>query len=252
MRKMAKHTSRIAWVVAALWLCMGAMAIEEIPEEARWYTTFGLGHIQYEGDEAVKDGVIIHGRLGYDYSEWWGIELAGFLAPSLDVQTVGFTEPGQATVEKRRGDFESTHALGLAVDGLFHFTRWERLDPYLTVGGGFISYGEDVDGESFDLSARVGGGVMYHFNDEWAVRVDGRTFLAGNDTEANAIIDASAMWTWGAHVPPSYVATGGPLDSDGDGRLEVHLDLRHTPLGEGGAEDPESIPKQETVILDPL
>ena len=42
------------------------------------------------------------------------------------------------------------------------------------------------------------------------------------------------------------------FDSDGDGRLEVHLDLRHTPLGEGGAEDPESIPKQETVILDPL
>jgi hypothetical protein len=58
---------------------------------------------------------------------------------------------------------------------------------------------------------------MYHFNDEWAIRADGRSFLVGNDTEANAIVDGSVMWTWGGGIDPDYVVIGGPKDSDGDG-----------------------------------
>ena len=46
--------------------------------------------------------------------------------------------------------FGDTYALNMAIDGLFHFTRWERLDPYLALGGGFTLYGDDINGETFD------------------------------------------------------------------------------------------------------
>jgi len=68
---------------------------------------------------------------------------------------------------------------------------------------------------------RGGGGVMYHFNDEWAVRADGRVYLTGDNTEANSEIDVGVIWTWGAHVPEKFVADGGPLDSDGDGLVDA-------------------------------
>jgi outer membrane protein OmpA-like peptidoglycan-associated protein len=218
---------RIA-AAAVLAVCLAgrtARAQVEVGNEARWYVSAGIGMIGYEGDETVKDGFLLCGRVGYDVNEWWTLETVLHLAPYLDENTVGFEEIDPQTGEVVRGrrlkygqePFGDTYGVGLAIDGLFHFTRWERLDPYLTLGFGFLWYGEEVNGEDFDPAMRVGGGVMYHFNDEWACRVDGRTFLAGNDTEANILVDAAVVWYWGARVPPKFVATGGPLDSDDDG-----------------------------------
>jgi outer membrane protein OmpA-like peptidoglycan-associated protein len=132
---------------------------------------------------------------------------------------------------------DHTYAVGCAIDILFHFTRWERLDPYLALGAGVTVYGEDLSpenkwpepdatdfGNNVDGAFRVGGGVMYHINDEWAVRVDGRTFLAAGGyrgNEANAVIDGGVVWTWGAHVPRDIVVKAGPRDSDGDGLLDT-------------------------------
>ena len=229
----------------------------EFADEALWYGSAGLGHMQYEGDEKVKDGAMVVGRLGYDYSETWGLEAALSLAPNLRVNTVGHTTPdGQYNADEPRGDFSSTYAVGLAIDGLFHFTRWKRLDPYLTLGAGFIWYEEDVSDKSIDSSIRVGGGVMYHFNDEWAVRADGRTFIAGNDTEANAIIDAGVVWTWGAAVEPMFIAEGGPLDSDGDGltddeEAEYGTDPYDPDTDKDGLSDGEEVKQYRTDPLNP-
>jgi len=202
-------------------LCGSAcIAQEEVPLEAKWYLSGSLGYLQYEGDEEVKDAALGCVRLGYDYSEWWGFEGVLFIAPDLDQNTRGVTRlvDGEwVTRQEPISDSEPSWGMGLAVDGLFHFTRWERLDPYLTLGAGATWYDDEVNGETFDPAIRVGGGVMYHLNDMWAVRVDGRTFLAGNDTEANAIIDAGIVWTWGAVVPVDYEPVGGPIDTDKDG-----------------------------------
>lgn len=219
-------------IVALLVPCTGVAQVEQ-SSEAKWYMSAGLGKYDFEGDEEVEDGIVLSGRIGYDWNEWWSLEGVLALAPVLDENYVGYTyvnEAGQ-TVRTRRSQadaadagFGDTYALNLAVDGLFHFTRWERLDPYLSLGAGFALYGDNINGETFDPAIRGGGGVMYHFNDEWAMRADFRTFFAGNDTEANAIIDGGVVWYWGARIPPEYVAVGGPLDSDGDGLTDVKED----------------------------
>jgi outer membrane protein OmpA-like peptidoglycan-associated protein len=209
----------MALVGASLMVPQGASG-QEVPIEAKWYVSAGLGALSYEGDEELKDGFLGTLRLGYEYNEWWSFEAGVAIAPYLE-ETFRFDQPTQTRVsrleESAGPGVHDTFALGASLDALFHFTRWERLDPYLTLGVGAILYGEEIGGEQFDPSVRAGGGVMYHFNDEWAVRADVRTFLAGQDTEANAIIDAGILWRWGAGVQPDIVAVDGPLDSDGEG-----------------------------------
>lgn len=185
---------------------------QEVGDEAKWYFSPQAGVLNFEGDETVKSGLILEGGIGYDNTEWWSTELSLLIAPHLDVNT-----RNSYGEQIPRADFDTTEGVGLSLDGLYHFTRWERLDPYLSIGGGVIWYTEDVGEDNIDPSLRVGGGVMYHFNDMWAVRANGRVFVAGGDTEANAIIDAGLVWNWAAIVPARITAVDGPLDSDGDG-----------------------------------
>lgn len=215
-----KCFKRVGLLMLTAALLPGFASSQEVPIEAKWYVSAGLGALTYEGDEELKSGFLGTIRLGYEYSEWWSFEGGLAIAPRLK-ENFRFDQPTQTRVsrlEESAGEgVHDTYALGFSLDALFHFTRWERLDPYLTLGLGAIFYGEEIDGEQFDRSVRAGGGVMYHFNDEWAVRADGRAFLAGDDTEANAIFDAGILWRWGARVQPKIVAVGGPRDSDGDG-----------------------------------
>ena len=236
-----------------------SLAQGEEPLEAKWYLSGGLGYVQYEGDEEVKDTMLGSLRLGYDYSEWWGFEGVFFIAPDLEVNTVGETtlNPDGTTSFRRKplSDSDPSWGVGVAVDGLFHFTRWERLDPYLTLGAGVTWYDDEVNGESFDPAIRVGGGFMYHFNDMWAIRVDGRTFLAGNDTEANAIIDAGVVWTWGATIPPDIDAIGAD-DPDRDGlptsqEQQIGTDPYDPDTDKDGLKDGEEVNKYQTDPLNP-
>ncbi|NLF23481.1 MAG: OmpA family protein, partial [Lentisphaerae bacterium] len=155
---------------------------------------------------------------------WWSIEGGLLLAPSLDEQ---FLPTGESCVDKetKHPFFGDTWMATAYVDALFHFTRWERLDPYLAGGLGFILYGDDAldHGESSSAFVlRGGGGLMYHFNDSWAVRGDWRLLLTSDNTEFNTVADAGLVWTWGAAVPPDILATDGPIDSDGDGLSDDH------------------------------
>jgi OOP family OmpA-OmpF porin len=199
----------------ALVLLAGNAAGEEKGNEARWYISPALGWMDFEGDELVKDG--LHGtlRLGYDWTDRWTLEGVLAVAPSLDAN------------DKKTTAFDSTHAVGLAVDGLFHFTRWERVDPYLAAGIGLLSLGEHLSGgNSSESMFRGGGGVMYHINDEWAIRADYRGMIKGfgDSPSASSISDVGIMWFWGANVPVKLVATSGTNDSDGDGLTDQEED----------------------------
>jgi len=219
--KLTSLNSKSWIIVAAIVGLCGAKSLvaQEQSIEAKWYVSGSLGTIDYEGDEELKDGFLGTVRLGYDYSDWWTFEGALSIAPKLK-ENFRFDIPTQTRVsrleESAGAGVHDTYAASLSFDILFHFTRWDRLDPYLAFGAGMIVYGDEIAGDMFDPSTRAGGGVMYHFNDEWAIRADGRALLAGKDTEANGIVDAGVVWTWGASVAPNIMAIDGPIDSDGD------------------------------------
>ena len=262
MRNVGFSAGTLAVVSAAVVLSLpsgAAQAQGETGHEALWYVSASLGQIQYEGDEQLEDGLLTTFRLGYDYSEAWSFEGGLAIAPELD-ENFRFDVPTQARVsrleESAGPGVHDTWAFGFSIDALYHFTRWERLDPFLAAGAGIMLYADDVDNGSSDASLRVGGGVMYHFNDRWAARADGRTFIAGEDTEANATIDAGVIWTWGATVPPDYTAIGGPTDSDGDGipddeEAEWGTDPFDPDTDDDGLTDGEEILQYKTDPLNP-
>ncbi len=202
---------------------------DEYEDYARWYFSPSIGFYITEGDEPVKDGFIMNLRLGYDYNEWWSFEGGILIAPKLKEQ---FSGTGESQVDKTSKEpfFGDTWLLTPYIDALFHFSRWERLDPYLAGGIGLMIYGDDVlthdrlwiSGGRIAGALRVGGGLMYHFNDEWAVRADARLILTSDNTEFNTVADVGVVWTWGARVPPEFLAVDGPIDSDGDGLSDEH------------------------------
>jgi len=194
-------------------------AERDLFEEAPWYVGAGVGHINFEGDQVVQDDFFVGLRLGYDLHQYVGIEFGLDYVPTLE-NTV-FKEG-----DNRFALDSDTSAIRLSLDALFHLRNTSDLhwDPYLAIGGSWMSFDDDInnDGDSSVLGLQVGGGLFYHFSDAWSVRGDVRTTVAGDDTEFGLIFFVGANYRWGTVIAPKYNLSGGDLDSDGDGLLDSH------------------------------
>lgn len=239
MKKLA-----LSFIALTAMLAMPAFAdnadVQEEKEFGKWYFSPGIGFANFEGDEGLKDGMFITGRLGYEYNEWWTIEGSVIFAPSLDENiggNVGKDENGN-WIDMPQGNsyskgdkyFDSTYMAQFYVDALFHFTRLERLDPYLTFGAGVTLYGEDITGDgATSMTVRGGGGVMYHLSDTWSLRADARINLAGYNTEFNMTADVGVVWRWGADKIAQDPTFSLLTDSDGDGLSDIdEMDIYKT------------------------
>ncbi len=197
--------------------------VVEHADFSRWYISPGIGRADFEGDEPLKDGFYLTIRLGRDLNEWWSIEGSLLLAPSLDENFVGHTnfETGEKSKKSHAPEnvagFGDTWLAQTYADFLFHFTKWERVDPYLTFGLGVSFYGKDVTGDRVSMMVRAGGGVMYHLTEEWALRADARVYNASYNWEFNASFDVGFAWFWDAGTIKSTPGFDIYEDSDGDG-----------------------------------
>ena len=195
-------------------------AAEDIPP---WYVSLGGGYIKFEGDEAVKGNGFIQLKLGYDYNPRWSFEGSLLVYPELKRNDVYDYDTGSSVL--RPGiDVDSTWALGVAGDALFHLVVADNRhwDPYLVLGAGalYLQH-ENVQWPRVDPNLRCGAGLAYHINPEWAIRFD---FIAAMalSTERDALEfhpmpSVGVNWKWGARVPVKYIVAGGVLDTDGDG-----------------------------------
>jgi outer membrane protein OmpA-like peptidoglycan-associated protein len=209
--------------------------------------------VDFEGDQWTKDGVYIQGRLSYELNRRVNLDGVLFLAPSLD-----------SNVSENRAevpDWSSTTMGGAAVESIFHFTRWERFDPYVAAGvQGTVFTEEQSGGDKTDFSLRGGGGALYHINAEWALRADARMALGGlgSDSEANAFYEAGLCWTWGAVIPAKLMVAGGAIDSDADGLTDAEetglykTDPRDPDTDRDGLTDFEEVKAVYHFTTDPL
>ena len=217
-----------------------SLAMESPESEAslRWYFSPGVGFANFEGDQPLKDGGYITIRLGHDVTEHIGIEGGFAYAPKLDENMHGtkgpgglwyYTDPdGQYRGHRGEGsrskgadsNFGDTWMGQAFIDFLFHFTYWEKCDPYIGAGLGLDIYGEEVYDDKVAAALRLGAGFFYHFTDSLALRVDSRVRLESGNTEFNHYIDVGLAWTWGGKKIGDDTGINDPhkpLDSDGDG-----------------------------------
>lgn len=220
--------------------------MQELGETHPWYMNASVGFLDFQGDEQIGDSAGLFLGLGYDYSERWTFEGLLQVAPSLKVTPAGAPS-------------YTTYGAGLSMDGLFHFTRWERMDPYLAAGIGFVNYGQAMpNGDQTEMQLRAGGGVMYHFNDEWAIHADYRAMLQGfgQSPNANSIMNVGISWTWAAHLRKDWVVKSGPDDADGDGltddeELELGTDVYDPDTDKDGLMDGPEVHKYKTDPMNP-
>lgn len=265
-------------------MCVAAVTLAAVAQEAeveptekadfgRWYISPGIGWYNAEGDEPLQDGPYFTIRLGYDYSEWWTFEGSLLIAPSLDENLYGEPREGgyyypingeygihpkQASYSKGTQYFDSTWMSQLYYDGLFHFSRFDRFDPYLTIGAGLTMWGEDVTGDGqVSFAFRAGGGFMYHLSDSWSLRADTRVNLAGYNTEFNHTMDVGFVYRFTANQIADDTLVDVPLDSDGDGltdeeELTVYKTDPNNPDTDGdGLKDGEEVHRYQTNPLNP-
>lgn len=233
---------------------------EEIPP---WYLSLGGGYIKFEGDEAVKGNGFIQLKLGYDYEPRWSFEGSFLIFPELKRNTVNDYDENDVPHPRIGLDGNSTWALGIAGDALFHLVATDdrHWDPYLLAGlGGTYCQREREDCWRVDPIIRYGGGLAYHFNPEWAVRLDlvcaSPIHKLRDAIEFNFMPSLGVNWKWGAHVPAKYVVSGGPLDSDSDGisdaeELQLGTDPKNPDTDGDGLTDGEEVKKYHTDPLNP-
>ena len=267
--KLTTKTFAAAAAISALAL---SAAAEEAEDFSRWYFAPAIGYLNFEGDQPLEDGFYGNLRLGYDIDEWWSVEGGVIIAPKLDENLVDgdgayvhknpdgtWSNRSQQGTHSKGKDkyFGDTWMAGLYGDALFHFTRWERLDPFLAGGLGLNLYGKDVvDGGKSEFVFRAGAGVMWHFSDVWAVRGDFRLLLDTDNTEFNNSIEVGIVWNWGAGADPNFVAVSGPLDSDGDGlsddyEISIGTDPNNPDTDGDGLTDGDEVLKYKTDPLNP-
>lgn len=218
----------------------------ELGESPRWYVSPGVGGMFFEGNQPVDEGFNMLLRLGYDISEHWSVEGGISWAPNITSNGRGSSDDGLggggsggyccpptgSTFVEGGGGFDDgvkgQSIRGVFADGLYHFNRYNRLDPYLAVGFGYYRANDKVFCEGDErtvVGPRAGAGVMYHLNDRWSLRADTRAMMAIDETcEFIYTADAGVAYRFGGGAGESEAGAGaaalvatGPKDSDGDG-----------------------------------
>ena len=215
----------------------GGVYADELADSPRWYVSPGVGMMFFEGNQPVDEGLNMVLRLGYDISDHWSTEGGVSWAPNItsngqDWRDDGGSGSGCDDCGDAGGGGDSgvgaQSIRGVFMDGLYHFNRFNRVDPYLTAGYGYYRANDRVfcEGSEFSVSGpRVGAGVMYHLDDRWSLRADTRAFMALDQTcEMIYTADAGVAYRFGGSGAAAAAAAGGaavvaglPKDSDGDG-----------------------------------
>jgi outer membrane protein OmpA-like peptidoglycan-associated protein/opacity protein-like surface antigen len=195
-----------------------AASAAESADAPKWYVSPGVGMMFFEGKQPTDEGLNMVLRFGYDISDHWSAEAGVSWAPNI-------TSNGDDGRDDDGSGFngKAQSVRGVFLDGLYHFNRYERFDPYLAGGFGYYRANDNVfcEGSEYSVSGpRVGLGVMYHLSDSWSLRADTRAFMALDQTcEFIYTADAGVAYRFGG----AGGASGGgatidiPKDSDGDG-----------------------------------
>jgi len=241
---------------------LSSQAQETLFDRAPWYVAAGIGGIDYEGDEEVKDGgfgKLFNLRLGHNFNSRFAAEGLLDFMPKLDARK-------GLNPQRNRLTGEDTWAVRLGLDGMYHLRaiRNLRWDPFLTAGVGVIHYEEEVDTGDTEFILTAGGGMMWHIGrgqaaDRWALRGDILSQLVGPDTEANLIYTLGVNYRLGVDSLGSASLAGMgnfPKDSDGDGmsdeqERQLGTDPNSRDSDGDGLSDGDEINKYKTDPLNP-
>ena len=140
---------------------LGTLArAEDQADYSGFYASPAIGGAFMDSRLPVRGGATCALRLGYDLNEPYSVEATMAWHPT-----------------RTEGD-ETLNAFRATLDWLYHFTRWEREDPFLSLGGGVLTAEQEVLGAGRVIGVvSLGGGMFYHLSEHFSLRGDA-AFLA--------------------------------------------------------------------------
>lgn len=196
-----------------------------------------MGYSFFEDRQNLKNSPIFGGRIGYNFTDRFGVEAAGQFSPSrVDDRSQAFTRQGQFTSPMDDVDVSMYH-----VDLLYHFMPKERFNPFVTAGYGVAHYSPNINSKSTMSAVNAGVGAKYWVAENVALRVDVRDNMIFDEHIHNMEATAGVVFRFGgdtkavvaqAAAPPAAVAAAAvPSDRDGDGVSDALDNCPGTPAG---------------------
>ena len=217
---MSSVMKKIAPVLLASVFMLPLSARAEIKAGSVEITPFG-GYNFFEKRQNLEDSPVVGGRLGYNFTNHFGIEGTWeFMKSYVDNKSLRFSREGQFT--SPINDVSITQFnLGL----VYHFMPESVFNPYLVAGYGVNHYSPKINNKNMSV-IDFGVGAKYWVAEHVALRADVRDNLILDETIHNVETTLGVVFAFGGKS-----TAAAPLDSDGDGVVNTLDKCPNTPAG---------------------
>jgi OOP family OmpA-OmpF porin len=204
-----KSIYRAAIMIAAFVFLLPLSALSEIRAGSFEVNPF-VGYNFFQDSQNLKNAPIYGGRLGYNFTKYFGVEVAGeFIRTNVD-DTIKFDNTeGQFGYPMDRVDFYSYH-----IDAVLHLIPDGIFNPFIVAGFGGAHYSPSISNGG-DMSAfNVGIGAKLWLADNIALRFDVQDYMVTEifqETYHNIGVTAGIVFAFGGKAKPEPVAKYEPI-----------------------------------------
>ncbi|MFZ3208436.1 MAG: Ig-like domain-containing protein [Geobacteraceae bacterium] len=177
-------TSILAFILAAT----ASSALAAVKAETFTFSPF-IGGYTFDGEQHLKTRPVYGIRGGYNFTDNIGLEAV------LDFVV---TKP-------TRGGNSDAHVFNYRLEGLYHFMPWNKLVPFLAIGGGGISVTNKNDVRNIHKGViDYGAGVEYALTEDIAIRGDIRhLIIATSSPISNFEYTVGITFAFGGEAKPA-------------------------------------------------
>ncbi|MDO9081197.1 MAG: outer membrane beta-barrel domain-containing protein [Desulfuromonadales bacterium] len=181
------------------------------------------GYNFYDSQHNLKDRPVFGGRIGYNFTNHFGLEATGeFAKTRVDNKNKPWTEQGQFTGS------DDVKIISYHLDLLYHFLPEEKLNPFVTAGYGASHYNPEINSKNMRL-LNVGVGAKYWVAENIALRVDLSDKMTFDEQLHNLSATAGVVFAFGGESAAAPVERS--TDSDKDGVIDASDKCPNTPAG---------------------
>lgn len=124
--------------------------------------TVGGGYDYFSSKRQIEDSGIPYLGLGFDFNRHWGIE--------------GLLGAFNTTFKDSVGDNREINGTLFAIDGVYHFSTYHRLEPYVLAGVGVLGLNPSRYDANNEGNVNAGLGLQLFIDPLVAFRVEARDF----------------------------------------------------------------------------
>jgi len=192
-----KSMYRAALMAIALVFLLPLSARSEIKAGSFEVSPF-VGYNFFEDRQNLEDSFIFGGRLGYNFTEHFGIEAAGeYMKTSVNDEAEPWTKKGQFTSPINNVDIAFYH-----LDLLYHFIPEGNFNPFIAAGYGFAHYDPEINTRDMAI-INFGLGAKYWLSDHIALRVDLRDNRVFDERIDNIEATVGIVFAFGGKAKPA-------------------------------------------------